>query len=848
MEQLPVLEGRIWIVGTPFGIYLYDAARQWETIGFFPDVTSFTLSPDETILATAYEDASVRLWGLADGKLRRTLEHSLGRPKVSFEISPEFMDNFLDFYLPIGAMAFSADGQTLAVAYRDGLTAVWQIEDGTLRYALEHAVVPASEALAHSPDGRYLAAVGIQGSPLTVWRLADGKLLWAIPNAGWLPANRMPKLSPFSPDGNLLASVSRGGIVMLRKSADGTLVLRLGTGLDYVDQVGFTPDGTILVILSSRSSGDEGWQPVSQFRRVSDGSLLRDDEVPQDQVQFLDLESAGLPVPFDNDPIAEDPLAAASQGCLAVFPAEGSEQDINSWIGLYLETLFREVLGKEPPSESYVAFIQSSMCVVVLYRDPTSGEAFLIYETEDGFVRVVSDIPFPTGNPEGSASCLEGDPDPSCSTTMDNLYESVDAAASQDCLAVFPSEGSEEEINSWIGPYLDTLFQEALGMEQPSQGNEVFVLSSNCLVVLYRDPSSGEVSLIYETKDGFVKVASDIPFPTGNPEGVASCPEGDPDPSCPTTGSELPAPSENYPIEGGQPAADSCGIPSEGHICGLEGIRLTSDLDVLVWGSQGFDIFWWRIPEGTVASEPLAEGALVRADLSTDGRTALVCSAAGIELADLSNNSRTAVPGRCQHGGAALIPGTTTIVTWESNRIQQLSIPDGQVVGAFQGHQQAVSQVVVSEDGIWMASGSGDTTQDAYRRPSEIIIWNLGTRSRVRTLNWWGTVDSLAFSSDAALLAAASSSGTVRIWRVADGWLLKTLETTGQALAFSPDGNLLATGDWDGSIRLWSVPDGSELILLSGHAEEIVGLAFSPDGTGLVSASADGTVRLWGVK
>jgi len=30
---------------------------------------------------------------------------------------------------------------------------------------------------------------------------------------------------------------------------------------------------------------------------------------------------------------------------------------------------------------------------VVLYRDPTSGESFLIYETEDGFIKVPFDIP-----------------------------------------------------------------------------------------------------------------------------------------------------------------------------------------------------------------------------------------------------------------------------------------------------------------------------------------------------------------------------------------------------------------------------------------------------------------------
>jgi WD40 repeat protein len=47
----------------------------------------------------------------------------------------------------------------------------------------------------------------------------------------------------------------------------------------------------------------------------------------------------------------------------------------------------------------------------------------------------------------------------------------------------------------------------------------------------------------------------------------------------------------------------------------------------------------------------------------------------------------------------------------------------------------------------------------------------------------------------------------VRLWRVSDGALLKTL--TGQrdvhSVTFAPDGKTLASGAWDGTVALWGV-------------------------------------------
>ncbi len=105
---------------------------------------------------------------------------------------------------------------------------------------------------------------------------------------------------------------------------------------------------------------------------------------------------------------------------------------------------------------------------------------------------------------------------------------------------------------------------------------------------------------------------------------------------------------------------------------------------------------------------------------------------------------------------------------------------------------------------------------------------------------------SIAFYPDGSKLIA-ESSGTIKVWDVKDGLLVKTISgyTTGtNCFAISPDGQLLALGIGK-SIVLIRYSDGSLVRVLTRHNADVNSVAFSPDGTMLASTGEDLSAIAW---
>jgi WD40 repeat protein len=112
-----------------------------------------------------------------------------------------------------------------------------------------------------------------------------------------------------------------------------------------------------------------------------------------------------------------------------------------------------------------------------------------------------------------------------------------------------------------------------------------------------------------------------------------------------------------------------------------------------------------------------------------------------------------------------------------------------------------------------------------------------------------GTTDwDAAFSPDGSQVATADGDGKVRVYSVATGNTVMTLDAgdaDATSVAFSPDGSQIAAGYSSGMARVWNVSSRLPLTQLAGHTARVEAVRFSPDSREVVTVSDDGTVRVW---
>jgi len=134
-----------------------------------------------------------------------------------------------------------------------------------------------------------------------------------------------------------------------------------------------------------------------------------------------------------------------------------------------------------------------------------------------------------------------------------------------------------------------------------------------------------------------------------------------------------------------------------------------------------------------------------------------------------------------------------------------------------------------------------------------------GTDSKLRPIafKWHAKLDdfitSVAWSPERGRLAAASVSGQVAIYDVAQGRAIHLVESAHEdgcdALAWRPDGQALATAGRDGTWKLWHAVDGKMLIEHEAGAMWAEHLAWSPKAIGehghLLALGAGNKVSFW---
>ncbi len=214
-------------------------------------VISVAISPDGQTIVSDDADGTMKIWDLATGKLKFTLE-GYNDSVILVRISPDGQtivsggnDNTIKIWdlatgqlkstLPahnVYLVAISADGQTIVSVSRDNTIKIWDLATGKLKSTLNHKSLVSLVAI--SPDGQTIVSSS-DNKTIKIWDLATGQLKSTLTHNFYLVA--------ISPDGQTL--VSSGNTIKIWDLATGKLKNTL-TGHN-VWFVAISPDGRTIV-------------------------------------------------------------------------------------------------------------------------------------------------------------------------------------------------------------------------------------------------------------------------------------------------------------------------------------------------------------------------------------------------------------------------------------------------------------------------------------------------------------------------------------------------------------------------------------------------------------------------
>jgi len=280
----------------------------------------------------------------------------------------------------------------------------------------------------------------------------------------------------------------------------------------------------------------------------------------------------------------------------------------------------------------------------------------------------------------------------------------------------------------------------------------------------------------------------------------------------------------------------------------LENVAVSAQDTMCLAGVAG-QVKRWKLETGELLqSFPAAKPAQFLLAASPTGHTALTRSSTNLlQLWDT-------VTGHAIHvlagsigtvNGAAYLPDPLQALTYANDETLRLwNLADGTQQRAFP-QPGRVECLAICPQGNRFACGVGDP----LRNNSMVRLCDATSGTLLQEFNAQAVhIQSLGFSRDGRILAAAGADHLLQVWPVAQPLTTHTLHGhvgSVPCAAASADGRILVSGGADKIINVWDMASRQLLRTLGGHTNQVTSIALSADGLIAASASADGSVRQW---